>query len=70
MKANKIQNNLAHAWVKLKSFSIECKRVLILTKKPTGEEFKTIVKVTGLGMIIIGLIGFAMQITLQLMKGV
>ena len=70
MKANKLHNNLTHAWVKLRSFFIECKRVLILTKKPTGEEFKTIVKVTGLGMIIIGLIGFAMQITLQLMKGV
>ncbi len=56
-------------WVRFKSFILECKRVLILTRKPTKKEFKTIVKVTGLGMIIIGLIGFAMQLVLQLFKG-
>ena len=60
---------LKSMWVKLKSFAIECKRVLILTKKPTKEEFRTIVKITGLGMILVGLIGFAMQVTLQLFKG-
>ncbi len=62
----KTKKNLKKTWVQLKSFSIECKRVLILTKKPTNEEFKTIVKVTGLGMIIIGLIGFLIQITKQI----
>ena len=36
-------------------------RVLKVTKKPTNEEFKTIVKVAGAGMILIGLIGFALQ---------
>ncbi len=45
-------------WVKLKSFIMECRRVLIVTKKPGREEFKAIVKVSGIGMIIIGLIGF------------
>ena len=45
-------------WVKLKEFSVECKRVLTVTKKPSGEEFKSIVKVSGLGIIIIGLVGF------------
>ncbi|MBW2987034.1 protein translocase SEC61 complex subunit gamma [Candidatus Woesearchaeota archaeon] len=43
---------------KLKSYIIECRRVLKVTKKPSREEFKTIVKVSGLGMILIGLIGF------------
>ncbi|MDP2906567.1 MAG: protein translocase SEC61 complex subunit gamma, partial [Nanoarchaeota archaeon] len=41
-------------WVKLKSFIMECKRVLIVTKKPNREEFKAVVKVSGIGMIIIG----------------
>lgn len=43
---------------KLKRFSKECLRVLRVTKKPDKEEFTTIAKVTGLGMLIIGLIGF------------
>ena len=47
---------------KLRRFIIECVRVLKVTRKPTKEEFKTIVKVTGLGMIIIGLIGFIIQL--------
>ncbi|MAG08338.1 protein translocase SEC61 complex subunit gamma [Candidatus Woesearchaeota archaeon] len=51
---------------KLKRFVIECKRVLKVTKKPSNLEFKTIVKVSGLGMIIIGLIGFIVQMVKQL----
>ncbi len=52
---------------KLKSFLIECKRVLKVTKKPTMLEFKTIVKVSGLGMVVIGLIGFVIQIIKQIL---
>lgn len=48
--------------VKLKSFVLECRRVLRVTKKPGKEEFKAIVKVSGIGMIIIGLIGFFIYI--------
>lgn len=46
---------------KLNSFIAECKRVLLITKKPDGSEFKTIVKVSGLGIAIIGVIGFLIQ---------
>lgn len=46
---------------KLKAFIEECRRVLMITKKPTGEEFKTIVKVSGIGMLVIGMIGFILQ---------
>ena len=52
---------------KLKSFLIECKRVFQLTKKPTPMEFKTIVKISGLGIIAIGLIGFIINIISQLL---
>ena len=46
-------------WVgRLKAFAHECLRVLKITKKPDAMEFKTIVKVSGLGMLIIGIIGF------------
>lgn len=42
----------------IKSFYNECVRVFKITKKPTKEEFKAIVKVSGLGILLIGLIGF------------
>lgn len=48
--------------VMLSSFLVECKRVLAVTKKPTGEEFKTVVKVSGAGLLLIGLIGFLVMI--------
>lgn len=47
---------------KIKRFAKECRRVLKVTKKPSNEEFKTIVKVSGAGMLIIGLIGFLLQL--------
>ena len=53
--------------VKLKSFILECKRVLKITRKPTGEEFKTIVKASALGMLVIGALGFIIHITKQLL---
>ncbi len=43
---------------KLKTFVVECKRVLRVTKKPNKEEFQTIVKVSAIGMGIIGVLGF------------
>jgi len=53
-------------WSKIKRFGRACWRVLRVTKKPTKEEFKTIVKVSGLGIIIIGMIGFIIQMIKQL----
>lgn len=40
----------------------DCKRVFTLTKKPSRQEFKSIVKVTGLGIGMIGLLGFAITV--------
>ncbi len=52
---------------KFKIFLKECVRVLKVTKKPTKEEFKTIVKVSALGMGVIGLIGFLVIMGKQLL---
>lgn len=52
---------------KAKRFYLECLRVLKVTKKPTGDEFKTIVKVSGLGILIIGFVGFLIQMLKQLL---
>lgn len=44
----------------------EYKRVLQITKKPDLEEFRVIVKVTALGMAVIGLLGFFIQVIYQM----
>ena len=48
--------------LKIKHLLSEYGRVLRVTKKPTTEEFKTISKVSGLGILAIGLIGFILQL--------
>ena len=53
--------------MRFKSFLNESVRVLKVTRKPTKLEFKTIVKVSGLGMIIIGLLGFVITMVKQLL---
>ncbi len=47
---------------RLKSFIYECIRVFKVTKKPSKEEFKIIVKVSAIGILLIGFIGFAIHI--------
>ena len=54
------QNALSWKY-KIKSFLGECLRVLKITKKPDATEFKTTVKVSGIGILVIGLIGFVVQ---------
>ena len=50
-----------------KDFLIECQRVLRITKKPDKQELKTIVKVSGLGMLVIGLVGFLIHLAKELL---
>ncbi|MBI2144490.1 protein translocase SEC61 complex subunit gamma [Candidatus Woesearchaeota archaeon] len=52
--------------IKLKSFWEECRRVLRVTKKPARLELITIVKVSGIGIALIGLIGFALSMVNRL----
>ncbi|WP_456443423.1 protein translocase SEC61 complex subunit gamma [Thermococcus sp.] len=53
---------MATVMEKLKSFWVESKRVLMVTKKPGWREFKLAVKITGLGMILIGTIGLIIRL--------
>ncbi|MCH8067462.1 MAG: protein translocase SEC61 complex subunit gamma [Nanoarchaeota archaeon] len=57
---------LSSYWIRFKRFINESIRVLKVTRKPNALEFKTIVKVSGLGIIIIGLIGFVITMAKQL----
>ncbi|MBT4174133.1 protein translocase SEC61 complex subunit gamma [archaeon] len=54
--------DLKQYWVKFKTFLKECKRVLKITKKPSKEEFQTIVKICAIGMVVIGILGFIITI--------
>ena len=56
--AGKAPGKWGQRWIDLKDFVKECKRVWTITKKPNREEFKTIVKIAGIGILLIGLIGF------------
>lgn len=56
------------SWItKARTFLLECRRVLTVTKKPTKTEFSSIVKVTGIGILVIGLIGFIIHMLKELM---
>ena len=58
--------DLSSNWLRLKSFINECVRVLKVTRKPDTAEFKTIVKISGLGILLIGLIGFLITMVKQM----
>ena len=44
----------------------ETRRILRLTRKPRGTEFNETAKITGLGMVLIGLLGFVIFTVFQL----
>ena len=52
---------------RIKRFIKEGLRVLRITKKPDNEEYKSLLKVTGLGTAIIGGIGFVIFLVKQLL---
>ena len=52
---------------RIKAYTLECWRVLRITQKPSNTEFKTIVKVSGLGMLIVGFIGFIITMIKELL---
>ena len=45
------------------------KRVLLVSTKPDREEFRQSVKITGIGILIIGAIGFIIFMIIQLLGG-
>lgn len=51
---------------RLGSFFSSARRVLVISKKPSREEFFAMVKVTGLGIIVIAIIGYIVQLIFAL----
>ena len=50
----------------LKSFFFKSKRVWYVLKKPTREEFEQVTKISAIGILIIGVLGFAISILMNL----
>lgn len=51
---------------KLKSFGLQSRRVFQVTKKPSKSELKVIVKVSAIGIALIGGIGFLIHLVWNL----
>ena len=51
----------------LQEFFHECKRVWRVARKPDKSEYLTIAKVTGLGILLVGFVGFIIMIVAHLL---
>jgi len=68
LKLGKIKDVVSSALAWLKTFVIECKRVLLVSRKPSRPEFITVVKISAIGILAIGAIGFLIQMIWQLIS--
>jgi protein transport protein SEC61 subunit gamma-like protein len=53
---------------KVKSFLAKCVRVWHVLRKPNSREFKMVAKVSALGVLLIGLMGFIIAMIMNLFK--
>jgi len=51
---------------KTKSFYQQCKRVWLVLKKPSKNEFEQIAKVSAIGILVIGLLGFLISLIMNI----
>lgn len=52
---------------RVKRFIKETLRVIHITKKPTPQEYKSLLKVTAIGIAILGVLGFVVFLVKQLL---
>ena len=69
MVLNKKNMGIKNVIERLKNVIERIRRVLLVSTKPTKDEFVQTVKVTGLGIIVIGVIGFAIFLVIQAVGG-
>ena len=56
--------------VNTKQFIDQCVRVFKVARKPTNQELKQVSKISALGLLIIGFLGFAISLIFTLLWGV
>ena len=57
------------ALISIKSFFLKSKRVWHILKKPSRKEFETIAKVSAIGIVILGFLGFVISLIMKLVIG-
>ncbi len=50
----------------IKTFFKKCKRVWLVLKKPTKVEFQTTAKVSAIGIVILGFLGFLISLAMKI----
>ena len=60
---------MAQIWTPTKSFFIKCKRVWQVLKKPSKKEFEQVTKVSAIGILVIGALGFLISIIIKIFVG-
>jgi protein transport protein SEC61 subunit gamma-like protein len=50
----------------IKSFYQKCKRVWLVLKKPSKSEFEQIAKVSAIGILILGALGFLISLIMKI----
>lgn len=57
---------MAHKFlIQTKSFIVKCKRVWHALKKPSRKEFETVTKVSAIGILVLGTLGFLISIIMK-----
>lgn len=57
---------MAKIFTSIGSFIAKCKRVWMVLKKPTKDEFTKVAKVSAVGILIIGIMGFIISLIMGL----
>ena len=55
---------------RVKTFWANSKRVIKMARKPTVKEMRLILRITGLGVVVIGAVGFVVKLIIGLIMGV
>lgn len=55
---------MAHS-EKFKAFIGKCKRVWLALKKPSMIEFKSVTKISAIGIVVLGVLGFLISIIMK-----
>lgn len=59
---------MAEMWSRFKSFVVQSKRVWLVLRKPSMDEFKAVAKVSALGLLVVGAVGFAISDIIKLVN--
>lgn len=66
MESSSAQVTVTPSWrTKLGSFMVQSKRVWHLLRKPTKEEFIGVAKISALGIVAIGVVGFIISLLMR-----